>query len=60
MLRNPLVLNDLPDILAENTCLQLPSELSSADRDRACSTSIAEVEARIRYADASEALDDLH
>ena len=53
------MLDDSPDILAENIRLYLPSELSSADRDRACAAGVADAEARIRHADASEALDDL-
>jgi hypothetical protein len=59
VLRTPTVLDDSPDILAENVRLYLPSELSSADRNQACTTVVADAEARIRHADALEALDDL-
>ena len=59
VLRNPDILDDSPDILAENIRLQFPSELASADRDRACANGITDVEARICHAEASEALDDL-
>jgi hypothetical protein len=55
----PSVLDDSPDLPAENIRLHLPSELSSTDRDRACATNVADVEARVRHADASEALDNL-
>ena len=59
VLSNPNILDDSPDILAECIRLHLPSELSSSDRDRACAEGIADIEARVRHADASEALDDL-
>jgi hypothetical protein len=59
ILKDPSLLHDSPDRLAECTRLFLPSELSRTERDRTCATGICEVEARIRHADASEALDDL-
>lgn len=59
VLLNPNILDDSPDILAEGVRLHLPSELSTSDRDRACAAGIADIEARVRHADASEALDDL-
>lgn len=59
VLQNPEVLNDSADVLAEHVRLYLPSELSSSDRDRACIRGICDVEARVRHADTSEALDDL-
>jgi hypothetical protein len=59
VLNNPNILDDTPDTLAECIRLHLHSELSSSDRDRACAEGIADIEARVRHADASEALDDL-
>jgi hypothetical protein len=59
VLKNPIILDDSTEKLAESVRLYLPSELSSSDRDRACALGIPEVEARVRHADASEALDEL-
>ena len=59
VLNNPNILDDTPDTHAESIRLHLPSELSSSNRDRACAEGIADIEARVRHADASEALDDL-
>lgn len=59
VLKNPDVLGDSADVLAESVLLYLPSALSSSDRDRACTNGICDVEARVRHADVSEALDDL-
>jgi hypothetical protein len=59
VLSNPNILDDSPDILAECIRLHLPSELSTSNRDCACADGIADIEARIRHADTSEALDDL-
>lgn len=59
VLSDPTILDDTPDVIAECIRLHLPSELSSSDRDHACADGIADIEARVRYADASEALDDL-
>jgi hypothetical protein len=59
VLSDPSILDDTPDVIAECIRLHLPSELSSSDRDRACADGIADIEARVHYADTSEALDDL-
>lgn len=59
VLKDPGVLGDSPDAVAESIRLYLPSELSSEDRNRVCAVAVCEVEARIRHADTSEALDDL-
>lgn len=59
ILTNPNILDDSSDILAEQVHLYFPSELSSIDRASACAIGISDVEARIRHADASEALDEL-
>jgi hypothetical protein len=59
VLNDPNVLDDSPDTLAECVRLYLPSELSSSAQVSACAVGISNVEARIRHADASEALDDL-
>lgn len=59
VLKTPSILDDSPDALAESVRLYLPSEMSIGERSRACASGICEVEARIRHADASEALEDL-
>lgn len=59
VLQDPSVLDDSAETLAEGVRLHFPSELPSADRDRACANGFADIEARVRHADASEALDDL-
>lgn len=59
ILNDPNVLDDSPDVSAECVRLYLPSELSSSNRVSACAVGIGSVEARIRHADASEALEDL-
>lgn len=59
VLKNPNILDDSPDAVVEGIRLYLPSELSSAERRRACEVGVCKIEAKIRHADASEALDDL-
>jgi hypothetical protein len=59
VLESPNVLDDSADAPAEGVRLYLPSELSSSKRDRACIHGICDVEAQVRHADVSEALNDL-
>lgn len=59
VLQDPSVLDDSAEALVEGIRLHFPSELPSADRDQACANGFADIEARVRLADTSEALDDL-
>lgn len=45
--------------LPERVFLHMPSGLSPAERATSCSNSLCEIEAELRYAHASDALDDL-
>lgn len=58
ILPDPLVLDDAPNIRAENVRLYFPSDIQNiADRNRACVKGLDAVEARIRQ---GLALDNLH
>lgn len=59
VLKDPTVLDDGPDIVAESVQLWMPSELPIEDRRRACAEGLADVEARVREATAFDSLDDL-
>ena len=60
VLRDPSVLDDNLDILAERIKLYLPSELSAGShRNRACTTGLAGVEERLREAAARDGLSQL-
>ncbi|KAF7974192.1 hypothetical protein HWV62_13237 [Athelia sp. TMB] len=57
VLRDPAVLDDATDVLAERIRLYLPSELSSGShRDKACTEGLAAMEERLREADAYDQL----
>lgn len=60
ILPDPTVLDDAPDIRAENVRLYFPSDLDDlAKRDRACVNGLANTEARIRQGLACDNLHDL-
>ncbi|KZP18029.1 hypothetical protein FIBSPDRAFT_956594 [Athelia psychrophila] len=59
VLTNPELLDDSAGTLPEKTRLYMPSELGVSERRRACVTGITKAEAAFRFAEISEALEDL-
>jgi hypothetical protein len=55
----PSARNDTTPTAVEDVCLFLPSELNDYDRRRYCPASLASLENRLRYAEATDALEDL-
>ena len=51
--------NISPSTAVENTKLYMPSELSASDRRKFCLNGLASIEDRIRFAEASDSLEDL-